>query len=375
MRDFTNLISDLDRRVKEAYGYLKIDEAKKQVVELNIQASDNSLWDDPDNAKKVTSALAGFNDDIELVSTLEEKLSDISTLYEMMREAKEESLEKEIETAIEDLESQLDGVEMRSLFIGDNDDRDAICSINSGAGGTEACDWADMLFRMYSRWCERSGFELSIDDISPGEEVGISSITFTIKGKFAYGMLSGEKGVHRLVRISPFDSQSRRHTSFASVEIVPALDENQAIEIDESEVRVDTYRASGAGGQHVNKTDSAVRLTHIPTGIVVQCQNQRSQIQNKARAMQILSARLAEKQRIERLEEMAKISGTKMEVGWGSQIRSYVLAPYQLVRDERTKIVDGQEKSICETGNIINVLDGDIDQFISAFLQYRRANS
>lgn len=188
-------------------------------------------------------------------------------------------------------------------------------------------------------------------------------------------MLNGEKGVHRLVRISPFDSQSRRHTSFASVEIVPALDDNQAIEIDESEIRVDTYRASGAGGQHVNKTDSAVRLTHIPTGIVVQCQNQRSQIQNKARAMQILSARLAEKQRVERLEEMAKISGTKMEVGWGSQIRSYVLAPYQLVRDERTKLIEGQEKSICETGNIINVLDGDIDQFISAYLQFRRANS
>lgn len=375
MRDFTNLISDLDRRVKEAYSYLKIDEAKAKVIELNVEASDNSLWDDPDNAKKVTSALAGYNDDIDLVSTLEEKLSDISTLYEMMREAKDDSLESEIDSAIKDLETQLDGVEMRSLFIGDNDDRDAICSINSGAGGTEACDWADMLFRMYSRWCERSGFELSIDDISPGEEVGISSITFTIKGKFAYGMLNGEKGVHRLVRISPFDSQSRRHTSFASVEIVPALDDNQAIEIDESEIRVDTYRASGAGGQHVNKTDSAVRLTHIPTGIVVQCQNQRSQIQNKARAMQILSARLAEKQRVERLEEMAKISGTKMEVGWGSQIRSYVLAPYQLVRDERTKLIEGQEKSICETGNIINVLDGDIDQFISAYLQFRRANS
>lgn len=375
MRDFTNLISNLDRRVKEAYGYLNIDEAKAKVIELNVEASDNSLWDDPDNAKKVTSALAGFNDDIELVETLENKLSDISTLYEMMREAKDDSLESEIDSAIKDLETQLDGVEMRSLFIGDNDDRDAICSINSGAGGTEACDWADMLFRMYSRWCERSGFELSIDDISPGEEVGISSITFTIKGKFAYGMLNGEKGVHRLVRISPFDSQSRRHTSFASVEIVPALDDNQAIEIDESEIRVDTYRASGAGGQHVNKTDSAVRLTHIPTGIVVQCQNQRSQIQNKARAMQILSARLAEKQRVERLEEMAKISGTKMEVGWGSQIRSYVLAPYQLVRDERTKLIEGQEKSICETGNIINVLDGDIDQFISAYLQFRRANS
>ena len=228
---------------------------------------------------------------------------------------------------------------------------------------------------MYSRWCERKGFELSIDDLSQGEEVGISSISFTIKGKYAYGMLSGESGVHRLVRISPFDSQSRRHTSFASMEIVPALEESQVIEIDESELRVDTYRSSGAGGQHVNKTDSAVRLTHIPSGIVVQCQNQRSQIQNKARAMQILSAKLAEKQRIERLEEVAKLAGTKMEVGWGSQIRSYVLAPYQLVRDERSQVIDNQEKSICETGNIINVLDGDIDQFISAYLQYRRTQS
>ena len=347
----------------------------EEVKELNIIASDSKLWDDPENAKKVNSQLAGFNDDIELVKNLESKLSDIATLHEMMREAKDDSLEPEIDINITELAKQLDSVELRSLFIGENDERDAICSINSGAGGTEACDWADMLFRMYSRWCERKGFELSIDDLSQGEEVGISSISFTIKGKYAYGMLSGESGVHRLVRISPFDSQSRRHTSFASMEIVPALEESQVIEIDESELRVDTYRSSGAGGQHVNKTDSAVRLTHIPSGIVVQCQNQRSQIQNKARAMQILSAKLAEKQRIERLEEVAKLAGTKMEVGWGSQIRSYVLAPYQLVRDERSQVIDNQEKSICETGNIINVLDGDIDQFISAYLQYRRTQS
>ncbi|MEI2834081.1 MAG: peptide chain release factor 2 [Acidimicrobiia bacterium] len=375
MRDFTNQISDLRRRVNEANFYLKIDLALEEVKELNIIASDSKLWDDPENAKKVNSQLAGFNDDIELVKNLESKLSDIATLHEMMREAKDDSLEPEIDINITELAKQLDSVELRSLFIGENDERDAICSINSGAGGTEACDWADMLFRMYSRWCERKGFELSIDDLSQGEEVGISSISFTIKGKYAYGMLSGESGVHRLVRISPFDSQSRRHTSFASMEIVPALEESQVIEIDESELRVDTYRSSGAGGQHVNKTDSAVRLTHIPSGIVVQCQNQRSQNQNKARAMQILSAKLAEKQRIERLEEVAKLAGTKMEVGWGSQIRSYVLAPYQLVRDERSQVIDNQEKSICETGNIINVLDGDIDQFISAYLQYRRTQS
>lgn len=273
------------------------------------------------------------------------------------------------------LEKEFDSLELRSLFIGEHDDRDAICSINSGAGGTEACDWADMLLRMYSRWCERNDFGFSIDEITPGEEVGISSVTFTVSGRHAYGMLLGEKGVHRLVRISPFDSQSRRHTSFASFEVVPALDENDQIEIDETEIRVDTYRASGAGGQHVNKTDSAVRITHLPTGIVVQCQNQRSQIQNRARAMQILSAKLAEKQRLDRREELAKISGDKMEVGWGSQIRSYVLAPYQLVRDERTKMIDGNEKPIYETGNVSAVLDGEITGFIEAYLQFRRARS
>jgi len=374
MRDFSDSIKDLKRRVDEAHGYLKIDSAIKESTELEEIAADPKLWDDQDKAKKITSQLSSLKADIGIVEDLGTKVSDIETMYELMREAQDESLENEISAMILSLEKELDQLELRSLFIGEHDDRDAICSINSGAGGTEACDWADMLLRMYSRWCERNDFKFSIDEITPGEEVGISSVTFTVSGRHAYGMLSGEKGVHRLVRISPFDSQSRRHTSFASFEAVPSLDEDEQVEIDESDIRVDTYRASGAGGQHVNKTDSAVRITHIPSGIVVQCQNERSQIQNRARAMHILSARLAEKQRIEREEELAKISGEKMEVGWGSQIRSYVLAPYQLVRDERTKNVDGNDQPIYETGNVNAVLDGDLSGFIEAYLQYRRSN-
>jgi peptide chain release factor 2 len=375
MRDFTDSIKDLHRRIDEAHVYLKIDEATTAAAELETQAADPSLWDDPDKARDVTSKLSSLKNDIDVVDSLRSAVSDIETMYELMREEGDDSLEAEIDSMVTALEKQLDGLELRSLFIGEHDDRDAICSINSGAGGTEACDWADMLFRMYTRWCERNNFTMIVDDMTEGEEAGISSVTFTVKGRYAHGMLSGEKGVHRLVRISPFDSQSRRHTSFASFEVVPALEAEETPEIDETELRVDTYRSSGAGGQHVNKTDSAVRITHIPTGIVVQCQNERSQIQNRARAMQILSARLAERQRQERAEELAKISGDKMEVGWGSQIRSYVLAPYQLVRDERTKTVDGKEQPIYETGNVIAVLDGDIDDFIAAFLQWRRARS
>lgn len=375
MRDFSVLIKDLSRRVDEAGVYLSVKEAREHVAELEQEAADPTLWDDQDRARDVTSRLSSYKADIDIVEQLHASLSDIETLYELMREASDESLESEIDSLTTNLAKQLDQLELRSLFTGEYDERDAICSINSGAGGTEACDWAEMLFRMYSRWCERSGYALVVTDLSPGEEAGISSVTFTVKGRHAYGMLTGEKGVHRLVRISPFDSQSRRHTSFASFEVVPALEVQELPEIDESELRVDTYRASGAGGQHVNKTDSAIRLTHLPTGIVVQCQNERSQIQNRAQAMAILSAKLAEKQRLDREAELAKISGNKMEVGWGSQIRSYVLAPYQLVRDERTKIVDGHEEPIYETGNVIAVLDGDIDNFLSAFLQWRRSKS
>lgn len=375
MRDFSDVMKELGVRVEQAHVYLRIDDANAAVAELEVQAADPSLWDDQDKARDVTSKLASYKGDIAILDGMYDKLSEIETLYELMREAGDESVETEVDQLVTALSNQLDQLELRSLFIGDHDERDAICSINSGAGGTEACDWADMLFRMYSRWCERNEFTLEVDDVTQGEEAGISSVTFTVKGRHAYGMLTGEKGVHRLVRISPFDSQSRRHTSFASFEIVPTLDETEKIEIDESDLRVDTYRASGAGGQHVNKTDSAVRLTHMPSGIVVQCQNERSQVQNRAKAMQILSARLMEKQRQDRAEELAKISGTKMEVGWGSQIRSYVFAPYQLVRDERTKKEDGRDVPIYETGNVIAVMDGDIGNFISAFLQWRRSRS
>ncbi|MFN8015376.1 MAG: peptide chain release factor 2 [Acidimicrobiia bacterium] len=375
MRDFTATISELSARVNDAYTYLKIDFAKKELESLEIQASDPNLWDDPDKAKILTSQLSSYKSDVDTVEELNTKLSDITTLYELMREAGDESLENEVDTLCADLSKQLDQLELRSLFIGEYDERDAICSINSGAGGTEACDWADMLFRMYMRWCERNNYELVVTDLSPGEEVGISSVSFTVKGRYAYGMLTGEKGVHRLVRISPFDSQSRRHTSFASFEVVPALETQELPSIDDSEIRIDTYRASGAGGQHVNKTDSAIRITHIPTGIVVQCQNERSQLQNRAQAMAILSAKLAEKQRQDREAELAKISGDKMEVGWGSQIRSYVLAPYQLIRDERTRYVDSHEQPIFETANVNAVLDGDIDEFLSAFLKFRRERS
>jgi len=302
-------------------------------------------------------------EDVELVDGLEARASDVETLAELAREEGDESQEPEIEREIEELAGELDRLELRALFTGEHDERDAICEVHSGAGGTDAQDWADMLLRMFLRWAERRGFGIEVDEVQPGDEAGITSATFTIKGRYAYGMLSGEKGVHRLVRISPFDSQARRHTAFASFDAVPALDEAEEPEIDVGDLRIDTYRSSGAGGQHVNVTDSAVRITHLPTGVVVSCQNERSQMQNRARAMQILAARLAERQRLERRREMEALSGEKKDVAWGSQIRSYVLAPYQLVKDLRTNH---------ETGNVQAVLDGDLDAFVEAFLQWRR---
>ncbi len=236
--------------------------------------------------------------------------------------------------------------------------------IHAGAGGTDAQDWAEMLVRMYSRWAERRGFAVEVDEVTEGQEAGILSATFIVKGRYAYGWLSAERGVHRLVRISPFDSQARRQTSFASLEVTPLLDDDTEVEIDEKDLRVDTYRSSGAGGQHVNKTDSAIRLTHLPTGVVVSCQNERSQHQNRARAMQILAAKLAERARLERQAELDALSGSRSDNAWGSQIRSYVQAPYQLVKDLRTDF---------ETGNVEAVLDGDLDGFMEAELRRQRA--
>lgn len=375
MRDFTPELSDARRRVEDAERYLKIDVTRARADELEVIASQPDLWDDPDRARAVTTELSQTREDVTMIDGLRQRIDDLDVLYELARDENDESQEPELAAELDALSGELDQLELRSLFIGEHDERDAICEIHSGAGGTDAQDWAEMMLRMFNRWAERRGFSVELDEVSEGAEAGISSATFIVKGRYAYGMLLGERGVHRLVRISPFDSQARRQTSFASFDVVPAIEEAEAPEIDANDLRVDTYRSSGAGGQHVNKTDSAVRITHIPTGIVVACQNERSQIQNRAKAMQILAARIAERMREERAAELAALSGDKRDVAWGSQIRSYVLAPYQLVKDERTRRLDGKEAPIFETGNVQAVLDGDLDGFIEAWLQFRRASA
>jgi peptide chain release factor 2 len=363
MRDFNEDLADVARRVRDARQYLRIDDARTRLSELEAAASDPALWDDPDRARKVTSDLSAVRDDVDLVDDLERRLSDVQTLYELGREEDDDSVEVEVQGELDALRSTLDRLELRALFSGEHDERDAICEVHSGAGGTDAQDWAEMLLRMYSRWAQAKDFGVEVDETQEGQEAGITSATFIIKGRYAYGMLAGERGVHRLIRISPFDANARRQTAFASFDCVPALEEAEEPDIDPNDLRIDTYRSSGAGGQHVNVTDSAVRITHLPTGVVVSCQNERSQTQNKAKAMQILGARLAERAREEKRKEMEALSGEKRDVAFGSQIRTYTLAPYQLVKDERTRF---------ETGNVQAVIDGDLDAFVEAYLQWKR---
>jgi peptide chain release factor 2 len=363
MRDFTETLADLRRRVDDARAYLQIDAARTRLAELEQEASRADLWEDQEQARKVTTELARLRDDLELFDGLEDRLSEVEILFELGREEGDNSVEPEIESGIAPLSSDLDTLELRALFTGEHDERDAICEVHSGAGGTDAQDWTEMLLRMYMRWAERRGFDVELDEVQEGTEAGITSATFIVKGRYAFGLLQGEKGVHRLIRISPFDANARRQTAFASFDAVPALEHSEEPEIDQNDLRIDTYRSSGAGGQHVNVTDSAVRITHVPTGIVVSVQNERSQIQNRAKAMQILAARLAERQRLERQQELESLSGEKKDVAFGNQIRTYTLAPYQLVKDERTR---------SETGNVQAVLDGELDPFIEAYLQWRR---
>jgi peptide chain release factor 2 len=363
MRDFADDLAQLRRRVDDARAYLHVDEARARIDELEAEASKPDFWGDPDRARRVTTEMARLREDVELVDELTQRVSDQETLYDLAREEDDDSVEGEIDTGLRALVGELDSLELRALFTGEHDDRDAICTVNSGAGGTDAQDWTNMLLRMYLRWAEARGFTVELDEVSPGTEAGLSSATFTVKGRYAYGLLTGERGVHRLIRISPFDANARRQTAFASFDAVPALDEAELPEIDVNDLRIDTYRSSGAGGQHVNVTDSAVRITHLPTGVVVAVQNERSQTQNKARAMQILAARLAERMRRERQAELEALSGEKRDVAFGNQIRTYTLHPYQLVKDERTRY---------ETGNVQAVLDGEIDGFIESYLQWRR---
>jgi len=363
-RDLRAELASLRKRLEEAEGYLGLERLRERRTELEQEVSRPDLWDDPDHARRITSEFSSVNADIDMLEDLDAKLSDTEVLHDLMLEESDSSLTGELTEAIDDLTRRLSDLELRSLFAGEYDERDAIAEVHAGTGGTDAQDWTEMLLRMYLRWAERHGMAYEVDETTEGQEAGLLSATFIVKGRFAYGLLSAERGVHRLVRMSPFDSQHRRQTSFASVDVIPFLDDAATeVAIDDKDLRIDTYRSSGAGGQHVNKTDSAVRITHLPTGIVVSCQNERSQHQNKARAMQILAAKLADLQRAERRSELDSLSGPKADVAWGSQIRSYVMAPYQMVKDHRTDY---------ETGNVEAVLDGDIDAFIEAELRRRR---
>ncbi len=367
-RDLLAELAGLSSRLQEAERYLGIEALRARRDELEPEVSRPDLWDDPERARALSTELGRIGDDIALIEDLGRRLSDAEVLYELMAEASDAAETREAEAelllALDDLGSRLGSLELRSLFAGEHDERDAIAELHAGTGGTDAQDWCEMLLRMYLRWAERRGFAVEVDETTEGQEAGLLSATFMVKGRFAYGLLSAERGVHRLVRMSPFDAQHRRQTSFASLNVIPFIEDAAGeVAIDEKELRIDTYRSSGAGGQHVNKTDSAVRITHLPSGIVVSCQNERSQHQNKARALQILAAKLADAARAEHQAEIASLSGPKVDVAWGNQIRSYVLAPFQLVKDLRTQV---------ETGNVEAVLDGAIDELIEAELRRRR---
>jgi len=315
------------------------------------------FWDDQDAAARTSAAHARAQKRLEMFRGLEADAADLSDLAEMAED--DDEMAAELDGQLESIERRLAELEEARLFSGGYDGGDAVVTVHAGAGGTDSQDWAEMLLRMYLRWAERRGFAVEMKEASPGEEAGLKSATFIARGENAYGLFAAERGVHRLVRISPFDSSSRRHTSFAQVDVGPLVDEDVEVEIDDTEIRVDTYRASGAGGQHVNKTDSAVRITHVPTGVVVQCQNERSQTQNKAVAMQLLRSKLIELEERKRAEELQKERGEVKDVAWGSQIRSYFLHPDQRVKDHRTGY---------ESGDTSGVLDGDIDEFIRDYL-------
>jgi len=330
-----------------------------RIRELEKESLRNGFWNDPEKASGILREKSRLTDAVEKWKKQKSSLDDLRILAEIASEEQDDRTQEEIRAELERLDTAVREDELKMMLGSEQDPMNAILSIHAGAGGTEAQDWAEMLLRMYLRWAERKGLEATIIDYLPGDEAGIKSVTWTLRGEYAYGYAKAEIGIHRLVRISPFDAGARRHTSFASVFVYPEVDDQIVIEIDEKDLRIDTYRSTGAGGQHVNKTDSAVRLTHLPTGIVVQCQNERSQHKNKAMAMKYLRSRLYEMKLREQNEKLREVNKTKKDIAWGSQIRSYVLHPYKMVKDHRTNV---------ETGNVNRVLDGDIDDFIEAYL-------
>jgi peptide chain release factor 2 len=336
----------------------------EELTRLEARVASPDFWKDQAEAQKILQRRRRLEQDRDLMLSLKRKSEDLAVLVEWAEAG--ESVDQDFGVALDALDQEVQAGEIKKMLGGEHDRKNAIVTIHPGAGGTESQDWAEMLLRMYLRWTERRGFRREMIDYQPGDEAGLKSATFTVAGEFAYGLLSAEAGVHRLVRISPFDQAARRHTSFASVYVWPELPEDVDIEIDEKDLKVDTYRSSGAGGQHVNVTDSAVRITHLPTGIVVSCQNERSQHKNRAQAMKVLKARLFDLRSKEQQAKLEQIGGEKRDIAFGSQIRSYVLHPYQLVKDHRTKE---------QVGDINRVLDGDIDVFIKTFLMKRASGT
>jgi peptide chain release factor 2 len=329
---------------------------------LERAASEPGLWDDPARAQNLTRRLAALREELDRYDGLAEQIEEAEVMDQLLDESPHPQTERELDDALERLEADVASLELAALLGGEYDRNDAVASIHAGAGGTESQDWAEMLLRMYLRWAEREGFEVELDEVTPGDEAGIKSATFIVRGPNAYGLLSAERGVHRLVRISPYDASSRRHTSFASLDVIPLLPADEEVELDPKDLRIETYRSSGAGGQHVNVTDSAVRITHIPTGINAACQNERSQNQNRAVAMRILTSRLMDLARREREERIENLRGERRDIEFGSQIRSYVLHPYRMVKDHRTGV---------EIGDVDRVLDGDLRPLIEAALRHR----
>ena len=359
LEDLKPILNDLGEKLDQMRISLEIPAKEEKIAELEYKMGEPSFWDDAAAAQKLNQELAALKGGVDTYKGLMAKYEDAETLYEMGIEEGDASMEDDIRAELDLIAEGLETLQLEVLLSGDYDANDAILTLHAGAGGTEAQDWTQMLLRMYGRWAERHGFTVETADLQPGDEAGVKSATLFIKGHNAYGFLKSEKGVHRLVRISPFDSQARRHTSFSACDVMPEIDDAVEVPINMDDVRVDYFRASGAGGQHINKTSSAVRMTHEPTGIVVQCQNERSQLQNKEQCLKMLRAKLFELEQEKKEEEIARLEGVQQKIEWGSQIRSYVFQPYTMVKDVRTN---------AETGNVQAVMDGDIDPFIRAYL-------
>jgi len=362
--EFDAALKDLTGKLTQIESVMDLDALRAQVADLEQQASSPNLWDDPEAAQKVTSQLSHRQGELRRVSELRQRADDLAVLYELSEAEGDAGSMGEAESELADLGKAIDGLEVRTLLSGEYDDRNAVVTIRSEAGGVDAADFAEMLLRMYLRWAERHGYPTDVYDISYAEEAGIKSATFKVTAPYVYGTLSVEQGTHRLVRISPFDNQSRRQTSFAHVEVLPEVEEVDHVDIAEKDIRVDVYRSSGPGGQSVNTTDSAVRITHLPTGIVVSCQNEKSQLQNKAAALKVLQARLMLRKKEEERAEMDALKDGGSS--WGNQMRSYVLHPYQMVKDLRTDF---------EVGNPSAVLDGEIDGFLDAGIRWRKQSA